>query len=186
MKLKLKLRNHAGIGAVSAVLLASALTFGCDTTTPTPTSSSWVGTGMGPNSSLTTLTAAAVAAMDRAIQDEYHAEQTYEAVLADFGNLLPFANVVNAESRHSESIARIYMNHERAVPESMWSRDNVPRFGSVPEACAAAAVEERKNITMYDELLRDELPLDVRTVFSNNREASLSSHLPAFERCALW
>jgi hypothetical protein len=122
--------------------------------------------------------------MERAIQDEYHAEQIYEGVLDDFGELFPFANVVNAEARHSQSIARVYMNHELAVPASAWSPDNVARFTSVPEACAAAVVEEEKNIAMYDELLKEELPLDVRTVFSSNRDASLSSHLPAFRRCA--
>ena len=33
------------------------------------------------------------------------------------------------------------------------------------------------------ELLRADLPADVRQVFSNNRSASLVNHLPAFERC---
>jgi hypothetical protein len=164
--------NYGGLGAL---LVAAAVALGCDSST-SPTK---VGTG-----TTFSLTTTAVAAMDRAIQDEYHAEQIYEGVLEDFGALLPFANVVRAEARHSESIARVYWNHEMAVPASAWSRDNVPRFQSVPEACAAAVLEEEKNIAMYDELLREELPLDVRTVFSSNRDASLSSHLPAFQRCA--
>ena len=122
--------------------------------------------------------------MERAILDEYHAEAVYSRVLEDFGNVIPFANVVHAEARHSESIARVYRNHEMAVPDDPWHRDNVPRFRSVPEACAAAAVEEEKNIAMYDELLRMELPDDVRRVFTTNRLASLEAHLPAFRVCA--
>ena len=37
---------------------------------------------------------------------------------------------------------------------------------------------------MYDELLRLTLPADVRQVFENVGLASLSNHLPAFERCS--
>lgn len=98
--------------------------------------------------------------------------------------MIPFANVVHAEVRHSESIARVYTNHEMAVPSDPWHRDNVPRFPSVPEACAAAAVEEEKNVAMYDELLRMELPEDVERVFTTNRRAYLEAHLPAFRVCA--
>ena len=46
-----------------------------------------------------------VSAMERAIQDEYHAEATYERVLADFGKVWPFANIVGAEQRHSAAVA---------------------------------------------------------------------------------
>jgi hypothetical protein len=45
-------------------------------------------------------------------------------------------------------------------------------------------VAERENIAMYDDLLRGDLPADVRQVFSNNRSASVTNHLPAFERCS--
>jgi hypothetical protein len=54
----------------------------------------------------------------------------------------------------------------------------------VVAACAAGAAAERENIAMYDDLLRTDLPVDVRQVFSNNRSASLVNHLPAFERCS--
>lgn len=178
----MKSPNPVGTGVLGAGLLIAALTVGCNSST-SPTAPRYPRTDT-TYSSQTILSATVLAAMERAIQDEYHAEQTYQRVLDDFGNLLPFANVVDAESRHSESIARVFLNHEMGVPPSAWSRDNVPRFGSVPAACAAAAVEEEKSIAMYDELLRGDLPLDVRTVFSSNREASLSSHLPAFQRCA--
>ncbi len=129
-------------------------------------------------------TADILAAMERTIQDEYHAENIYLRVIADFGEVRPFVNVVNAEERHSEAIAGLYRNRALEVPASRWNLDNVPRFGSVTEACAAAVQAEKDNIALYDSFFAMDLPNDVRNVFTNNRFASLDKHLPAFESCA--
>lgn len=125
-----------------------------------------------------------VAAMEHTLQDEYHAESIYRGVLADFGYQRPFANVVDAEVRHSDSIVRLYGNHGLAAPESQWTVGNVPHFGSVPEACAAAASAELENVALYDAHMALDLPQDVRNVFENNRAASLDRHLPAFQACS--
>jgi hypothetical protein len=69
------------------------------------------------------------------------------------------------------------------VPVSDWSGDNVPGFATLAQACAAGVDAELANIALYDELLKGDLPADVRRVFENVRAASLNSHLPAFERC---
>lgn len=129
------------------------------------------------------LTPSVAAAVDTAIQDEFHAEQTYLRVIADHGNVLPFFNVVVAEQRHSSSLAGVLDRRGLDVPASEWDLDNVPRFATVPEACAAAAGAEVANIAMYDRLLAAELPTDVRNVFTNNRRASVERHLPAFTAC---
>ena len=42
-----------------------------------------------------------------ALQDEFHAQAVYQGVLADFGQVLPFANIVTAEGRHAQSIAQL-------------------------------------------------------------------------------
>jgi len=70
-----------------------------------------------------------------------------------------------------------------AVPASEWDADNVPRFSTLAAACAAAVDAELANIAIYDGFFALDLPADVRTVFENNRRASLQKHLPAFERC---
>lgn len=124
-----------------------------------------------------------LAAMAAAIQDEYHAENIYQGVLTDFGNVFPFSRIVNAEQRHSAAIARLYQNRNIDVPASEWNLDNVPRFDSIQEACAAAAQAELDNIALYDRYLASALPADVRNVFTNNRAASLENHLLAFEAC---
>jgi hypothetical protein len=134
--------------------------------------------------SSTVTTADLVNAMEHAIQDEYHAEAVYRRVIADFGAVWPFANIVQAEVRHSQAVAGLFRNRGIDVPASEWNLDNVPRFGNLAEACTAAAQAERDNIALYDELLETALPRDVENVFTNNRRASLEAHLPAFESCA--
>jgi len=136
-----------------------------------------------PITPTTTLTAAALGAMTTAIQDEYHAEKIYARVIQDFGDIGPFVNVINAEMRHSASLAALFVSRAMAVPASEWTVNNVPRFASVAEACGAAVGAELANIAIYDDFLALELPADVRLVFENNRIASLQNHLPAFQRC---
>lgn len=122
--------------------------------------------------------------MERAIHDEYRAETTYEGVVEDLGPLTPFVNVLTAEQRHSASIAQLFVRRDLTPPPNNWTLATVPHFTSVPAACGAAAAAERGNVAMYDELLRLALPTDVRQVFENIRLASLTNHLPAFERCS--
>lgn len=119
----------------------------------------------------------------RAIQDEYRAEAIYQGVLNDFSQVQPFVNVLSAEERHSAAIGRLFTARGVAVPVSTSTAATVPHFATLAAACAAGAVAERENIAMYDDLLRADLPADVRQVFSNNRSASAVNHLPAFERC---
>lgn len=124
------------------------------------------------------------AALERSIQDEYRAETTYQGVVEDLGSLAPFVNVLSAEQRHSASIADLFVRRGLTPPANSWTLATVPHFTSIPVACGAAATAERGNVAMYDELLRLTLPADVRQVFDNVRLASLSNHLPSFERCS--
>jgi hypothetical protein len=117
------------------------------------------------------------------IQDEFHAEATYARVLAEHGSVFPFVNIVRAEQRHSEAIARLFTSRGLQVPSSVWTVDNVPSFSSVQAACAAAVQAEIDNIALYDQYLALALPADVQTVFTSNRAASLNNHLPAFNAC---
>lgn len=45
------------------------------------------------------------AALDHALDDEYRARATYRAVLARFGLVRPFVNIVESEGRHIEALA---------------------------------------------------------------------------------
>lgn len=123
-------------------------------------------------------------AMEIAIQDEFRAELIYEKVVDDFGSVRPFANIVNAEVRHSDALAWLYTIRGLPVPESRWLPSDIPGFSSIPDACAAGVAAEIDNAEIYDRYLGLPLPPDVRTVFDSNRRASLENHLPAFERCS--
>ena len=117
------------------------------------------------------------------LQDEYHAQTVYQGVLNDFGSVRPFVNIVSAEARHAQSISQLLAARGLAVPPSAWTLGSVPHFTTVPDACAAAATAEIDNIALYDRYLALDLPADVRTVFTNNRAASATAHLPAFNAC---
>ncbi len=121
--------------------------------------------------------------MQTTIRDEYRAETIYEGVVADFGPVLPFTNVLTAEIRHSASLAALFRSRGLAVPVNSWTSSTVPHFPSVAAACVGGVGAERENIALYDQYLGLALPADVRRVFENNRSASVVNHLPAFERC---
>jgi hypothetical protein len=142
------------------------------------------GDSRSPTAPSTPLTSEARAALERSIQDEYRAETIYQGVINDLGQLTPFVNVLSAEQRHSASIAQLFERRGLSAPANASTLVSVPHFTTVPSACAAAANEERGNVAMYDELLRLTLPSDIRQVFENVRLASLTNHLPAFERCS--
>lgn len=142
------------------------------------------GGGLPASPSSSVLTEALEATLARAIQDEYHAEIIYQGVIDDFGAVQPFSNILTAEQRHSAAIAGLYASRGLTPPASRWTVDAVPHFATVQSACAAGAAAERDNIALYDDLLRTDLPADLRQVFENNRRASAANHLPAFEQCS--
>ena len=123
-------------------------------------------------------------AMEAAIQDEYKAQLIYAKVLDEFGPVLPFRNIIEAEARHAQALAGLFAARGYPVPESRWADDEIPVFPSVKAACQAGVVAEIENVEIYDGYLGLPLPDDVRFVFENNRAASLERHLPAFQRCS--
>jgi hypothetical protein len=120
-----------------------------------------------------------------ALQEEYLAEWTYQRVLAGLGaDAMPFAVIVGSEQQHVRAIVSLFDKRGWTAPASVWNLDNVTAFGTLPAACAGGVAVEVEDIELYDALLlREDLPCDAATVFTNLRAASLESHLPAFERC---
>lgn len=163
--------------AFRALVLAAALTFtACSDSGSTP---------LGPDDDPPIAAGELAPLLAAALQDEYHAEAVYDRVLADHGLVLPFANIVGAEVRHSQAILTLYAARGWEAPANDWTPLGVDGYASVAEACGVGVVAERANIALYDALLAGGgLPDDVVRVFGNNRRASLEGHLPAFERCA--
>ncbi len=166
-----RIKNRLALG-VGAVVLAAGL-MGCDE-----------GSAAVAPVAQEVQEDAVVAAMVAAIQDEFRAELIYERVIGDFGPVRPFSNIINAEVRHSESLASLFAARGLPVPQSQWSGDQIPGFSTLTEACGAGVTAEIENAEIYDKYMDLDLPADVRTVFENNRRASIENHLRAFQRCS--
>ena len=117
-----------------------------------------------------------------ALDEEYRAFATYVQVIADFGDVRPFANIVESERRHADAVAGLLQHHGVSVPSNTWP-GRVPRYGSVREACEAAVVAEIENGALYERLLAGTARPDILSVYRNLQEASQQRHLPAFRRC---
>lgn len=122
-------------------------------------------------------------ALNEAIQDEYKAMLFYQKTIDKFGQVMPYVNIVDAEVKHQESLAKLFQNYGLAVPTSQWKDSEISTFSSVQASCANCYQAEIDNIALYDKYLSLDLPDDVRKVFENNRAASLNKHLPAFANC---
>lgn len=118
-----------------------------------------------------------------ALDDEYKARATYMQVLADFGDVRPFTNIVEAEQRHIEALLRIFERYGLDVPPDPWPRQ-VPRFVSMSEACRAGVQAEIDNAALYDRVLAGTTRPDLLDTYRNLQRASQENHLPAFQRCA--
>ena len=128
------------------------------------------------------LTADEHAALVTAIQDEYRAQAIYAGVLNTFGEVLPFAHIIQAERRHAQALAALFERYGYPVPEPSLTEPTQP-FRSVAEACTAAAQAERDNVAIYDDIMAKVDNPELLQVFAALRSASLDRHLPAFERC---
>lgn len=113
------------------------------------------------------------------INDEYKAQAEYEALIAEFGFVNPFARIVKAEARHIDALETLFDAYDFDVSE-----DNGDQYAVVPDSLEKAytmGVEaEIANIDLYEDYLKLDLPEDVERIFTNLLKAS-ENHLRAFE-----
>lgn len=122
--------------------------------------------------------------LDKAIQDEYKARSTYEAVIAKFGPVRPFSMIIRAEEQHINSLKAIYDKYGIDIPEEKKQQIVLP--DTLSEVCAIGVQAEIDNAKLYKEELLPNVSTyeDIVFVFTNLMNASQDKHLPAFERCA--
>lgn len=123
-------------------------------------------------------------ALDEAINDEYKAYSTYEAVINKFGNIRPFSMIIRAEEQHISSLKAIYDKYGLTPPTNTLS-GTITAPSTVQQACQTGVQAEIANAALYQEKL---LPAvtdypDIMAVFENLSNASQQKHLPAFEKC---
>ena len=118
-----------------------------------------------------------------AINDEYKARATYYRVIQQFGEIRPFINIVEAESRHIDALIPLFEKYNIEVPLDDWdSKIEIP--ATVLEACEGGVEAEVENAEMYDRLLTLTVDYpDIQYVLKQLQRASAENHLPAFQRC---
>ena len=114
--------------------------------------------------------------------DEQHAYAAYEAIMAQFGEIAPFANIQQAEVQHAAAWEFLFDRYGIPVPEV--PEFEVPTFASPQHACALGAEAEIANFALYDEMLEAFEPYpDIYQVALALRNASEFNHLPALQTC---
>ena len=88
-----------------------------------------------------------------AINDEYKARATYHLVISQFGEIRPFINIVEAESRHIEALLPLFEKYNVTVPEDDWE-SGIELPSSILEACRVGVEAEIENAEMYNRLLQ--------------------------------
>lgn len=124
------------------------------------------------------------AALKTALDDEYKALATYEAVIAQYGAVRPFIMISRAEERHISALKSLFDKYGIAVPENSYL-GKVSTSGMLAEACQTGVDAEVANASLYKDNLMPVVAAypDITQVFSQLMTASLEKHLPAFERC---
>ena len=139
------------------------------------------GTGMGTGLALTPLTASEAAELQDAILEEYGALNLYNAVIAQFGSVVPFSQIALSEQMHVNALVRQAIKYGVSVPVNLGL--STTRFASLEAACQAGVTAETADAALYDELISGTTHSDLQRVYQMLQSASLNSHLSAFEIC---
>lgn len=123
-------------------------------------------------------------AIRAAIDDEYKALATYEAVMAKFGRVRPFVMIARAEEQHISSLKAIFDKYGVDAPENPYL-GKITAPDSLQASCQAGVDAEIANAALYRDALFPKVSgyPDIEGVFENLMNASQEKHLPAFERC---
>ena len=115
-----------------------------------------------------------------AIEDEYMAQAEYQAIIDKFGVSRPFSNHIDAEQQHIDYLKTLMTQYGIEIPENdAASRVVLP--DTLAEAYDVGAAAENNNIAMYDAFLNQDLPVDVKDIFTSLKSAS-QNHLEAFQQ----
>jgi len=141
------------------------------------------GAGSAPATVLPADVAAAVLAALVGPEGEYAAYATYAAIIEEYGNVQPYADIIKAEARHIAALQKPLDRY--GVPSSPVNSylGQVTAPTSLAEAAQAGIDAEKANVELYEQQMAAVAAYpDIVRVFTNLQTASQDSHLPAFER----
>ena len=116
-----------------------------------------------------------------AAYDEFEAYNVYSNVIAKFGNVMPFANIINSEITHYNEIITLMQKYGVEAP--FVTEEVIELPNTLQECCEIAVAAEIDNVGLYDNLLMYVSEPDVRDLFYRVQAASYNNHLPAFRAC---
>jgi hypothetical protein len=117
-------------------------------------------------------------------EGEFAALASYQAVLDEYGDVEPYATIMQAEARHADALIRQLGRMGVDTPEENPYLGLIAAPADLTTAAEAWAEGEVANVELYDRLLADATDEGLIRVFENLRRASAEQHLPAFERAA--
>jgi hypothetical protein len=125
------------------------------------------------------------AALLTALDEERKAHYAYGVVLAQYGAVVPFSTIVQAEATHVQAICDLMTRYAVPIPPDPWGVE--PYVIAAPPTLADAYVlginVEKEDIDLYSRLIPTVSLRDVVNVFTNLQAAS-RNHLAAFTRAA--
>jgi len=119
-----------------------------------------------------------------AIEDEYLARAEYAVIMAKFGELRPFSNIIRAEESHIAYLRDAFADASLTVPADL-AASRVSAPATLLAAFKAGKQAEIDNIAMYEGFLASPLlaaadAAELRALFVRLRDAS-KNHLRSFE-----
>lgn len=117
-----------------------------------------------------------------AVYDEFHAFETYNAVIQKFGSVYPFVNIVEAEQRHYAELIPLFEKYGVEIPVNNWVQQ-IELPDMLVECCEIGVAAEVDNILMYNNLLQYTQEADIKDTLYRLQAASYNNHLPAFRQC---
>ena len=130
----------------------------------------------------TTLSEQEAADLAAAIQEEYTAMNTYQAVINALGDVQPFVRIARSEQQHVNALIRVAQRFGVDVPENAGEVAEI-EWSTLTEACQMGVIFEQVDAALYDDLMLNTTNPMLTRVYSNLQRASLEKHLPAFEAC---
>ena len=115
-----------------------------------------------------------------AIEDEWNAAITYEAIIDTYGEVKPFTNIIQAELYHASLLEPLFEIYGVDLPEKP-TLDSLTVPASLEEAFALGVDAEIANIALYESFIAQGVPEDVQAVFEQLIFGS-EHHLNAFSR----
>ncbi len=177
-----------GILAASAALIAGVACTD-DEDSPTQESSATASSATAAPATGTTTGSAGASepsleeVLTEAINEEYKAHATYQAVLDKFGDVAPFNNIIKAEQSHIDAWKRLFTANNMPVPADPFA-GKVQAPESLKAACEAGVVAEEEDVALYDRLMQSTTDAEALAVMEQQRKVSQENHLPAFQACA--